>query len=436
MTAGAPLQLILRFTIPLFLGNAFQQLYNMADSIIVGKYVGAKALAAVGSTGTIMFLVLGIAMGMTTGFSVMTSQYYGAKNNQYVRYSVTNGIIMSLLFGILLTLVSLFIMPTLLHLMNTPDDIYPEALIYIRIICLGTIATLFYNLFSSFLRAIGNSKVPLFFLVFSACLNIILDLILIIGLKLGVSGAASATVISQGVAALLCAVFIITKVDVLRPNSNDWHLEKNCCIKQLSIGIPMSLETGITASGTLIMQTALNVYGTLSIAGSTAAYKVINLMTQGLYSIGQTMASYSGQNFGANDISRIKSGTRSAMFLCIIYSLVTASIGAVFLEPIIQLFFSDAVSITDIMPWAVIAHHECAAAYITLGAIFVYRNTLQGCGYSVQAMAMGVFELAARISMAVLSIHVHSYPLAIAADAAAWVTAGILGYILYRKLIV
>ncbi|MBR1628159.1 MAG: MATE family efflux transporter [Lachnospiraceae bacterium] len=435
MTTGRPMGLIFRFTVPLFLGNAFQQIYNMADSMIVGKFVSANALAAVGSTGTIMFLVLGIAIGLTTGFSVMTSQYYGAGNSQGVHYSVTNGILMSIVFTLFLTAVSLFSMPGLLRLMNTPEDIFDDALRYISIICAGTVAIMFYNLFAAYLRAIGNSKTPLFFLVFSAILNILLDLLFIVSFHMGVAGAALATVAAQGLSAVLCAIYIYRHVDALRPDKTDWHFVGTCAAKQLSIGIPMALETGITASGTLIMQAALNIYGTLSIAGSTAAYKVINFLSQGLYSLGQTMASYAGQNFGSGKIERIWSGTKAAMVLVIIYSLSAAGLGVVFLPHLISLFFSGDVSLAEVLPWAKIAHHECALFYPFLGAIFVYRNTLQGCGFSVQAMAMGVFELGARICMALLSMHIHSYPLAIGADPSAWLAAGTLGYILYRYLL-
>lgn len=435
LTKGRPFELILKFTIPLFLGNTFQQLYNMADSVIVGKFVGAGALAAVGSTGTIMFLVLGIVIGMTTGFSVMTSQYFGAGDRQLIRYSVTGGIIMSIIFGLIVMAVSITFMPRLLDIMNTPEDIYNDALTYIDIICAGTLATLFYNLFAAYLRAIGNSRVPLFFLVFSACLNVLLDLLLIIGFKMGVAGAATATVLSQGISAVLCAIYIYRSVELLRPKASDWRIYPPCCKKQLLIGIPMALETGITASGTVIMQTALNVYGTMSIAGSTAAYKIINFMTQGLYSLGQTMASYAGQNFGAHDIPRIVEGTRAAMKINIVYSLITAVLGIAFLSTVIRIFFSGDVSMEEVLPWAQIAIYECGAMYIPLGMIFVYRNTLQGCGYSMQAMTMGIVELVARICMALISIRIMSYPLAIAADAFAWVTAGVYGWILYRLIL-
>ena len=192
MTEGKPFGMILKFTVPLFLGNVFQQLYNMIDSVIVGKYVGANALAAVGSTGTIFFLVIGLAMGMASGFTVMTSQYFGADDEDGVRYSVTNGIIMSVIVSILLTTISIAVMPTLLSLMNTPAEIYDDAYSYIVIICEGTVAIIFYNLFSSLMRAIGNSRLPLYFLIFSACTNVVLDIVFIIAFRWGGPGGLAA----------------------------------------------------------------------------------------------------------------------------------------------------------------------------------------------------------------------------------------------------
>ena len=197
MTKGRPLPVILKFMLPLIIGNIFQQLYNMADTIIVGRYVGADALAAVGSTGTIMFLTVGFSQGITAGFSVLTAQRFGAKDTEGVKISVANGILLSLIFTVIISSLSLLGMRPLLKLMNTPDNIFQDAYTYIMIISAGIIATIFYNLFSSYLRAVGNSKIPLVFLVFSAALNVILDLVLIINFKMGVAGAALATIISQ-----------------------------------------------------------------------------------------------------------------------------------------------------------------------------------------------------------------------------------------------
>ena len=226
MTKGRPLPVILKFTIPLIIGNVFQQLYNMVDTIIVGRYVGADALAAVGSTGTIMFLLTGFSQGITAGFSILISQRYGAKDENGVKRAVANGIFLSIFFTLLLTFSCLFLMKLLLTVMNTPENIFDDAYSYIMIITAGIVANIFYNLLSAYLRAVGNSKVPLFFLVFSACLNVILDLFFIIRLHMGVSGAAWATNLAQAISAVLCAIYIWCKIPDLKPQRNQWKLSR------------------------------------------------------------------------------------------------------------------------------------------------------------------------------------------------------------------
>ena len=207
---------VVAFAIPLFLGNLFQQLYNMVDTIIVGRYVGADALAAVGSTGTIMFLLTGFSQGITAGFAILISQRYGAHDADGVKQAVANGTLLSVLFTLFLTCSCLFLMKPLLTIMNTPDNIFADAYSYIMIITAGIVANIFYNLLSAFLRAVGNSKVPLFFLVFSACLNVLLDLFFIIQLHMGVAGAAWATNLAQAISAVLCAIYIWCKIPELK----------------------------------------------------------------------------------------------------------------------------------------------------------------------------------------------------------------------------
>ena len=242
MTKGRPLPVILKFTIPLIIGNVFQQLYNMVDTIIVGRYVGADALAAVGSTGTIMFLLTGFSQGITAGFSILISQRYGAKDENGVKRAVANGIFLSIFFTLLLTFSCLFLMKLLLTVMNTPKNIFDDAYSYIMIITAGIVANIFYNLLSAYLRAVGNSKVPLFFLVFSACLNVILDLFFIIRLHMGVSGAAWATNLAQAISAVLCAIYIWCKIPDLKPQRNQWKLSRIDTKNQLAAGIPMALH--------------------------------------------------------------------------------------------------------------------------------------------------------------------------------------------------
>lgn len=433
MTEGNPMGIILRFMLPLFLGNVFQQLYNMADSIIVGNFVGPSALAGVGSTGTIMFFVNGIVIGMTTGFSVLTSQKYGAGNEEETRRSVANGIILAAIVSLVMIMISLAVMPGLLRLMNTPDSIYTEAYTYITIICAGSFATMYYNLFSSYMRAIGNSRIPLYFLIFSACLNVVLDLFFIIVFHWGVAGAARATILSQGISALLCLVYIMKKVPVLRPHRKHWRLNVDDSKNQLAIGIPMAAQFGITASGTMVMQSAINRFEE-AIAVYTAANKFQSLLMQGGISMGQTMASYAGQNYGAGDLGRINQGTKDAFKIMVVYSILTGAIAILFLPNILQLFFSAETDIRALLPWARPYIYQCVVCYIPLGMIFIYRNTMQGCGYGIEALTMGFVELAARSGTAILSMKMNSYPLAVACDPMAWLTAGIYGFILYLSV--
>ena len=436
MTQGNPLPIILKFTLPLLIGNMFQQLYNMADTIIVGHFVGEDALAAVGSTGTIMFLVLGFATGMSSGFTVLTSQKFGAKDEAGTRKSVTNAIFLSSVLIIFMTVVSLAFMKPLLKWMNTPDNIFADAYTYISIICIGTIASVFYNLFSAFLRAVGNSKIPLVFLVFSALLNVVLDLFFIINLKMGVAGAAWATDLSQGISAILCLIYIYKKVPSLKPQKQDWKFEWHYASHQLSVGIPMALQFGITASGTIVMQSAINMFGSVAVAGVTAASKVQSLVTQGMVAMGQTMASYTGQNYGKMELDRIKKGVKCAISADIIYALISSVVVCLALPYLLKLFFAADVNIGEMLPWAKTYIYQCAVFYIPLSFIFVFRNTMQGCGYGLMPMLGGVVEFFARLAAALAAMQLGNFNLAVGCDPIAWVSACIFtwaGWIWVRK---
>ncbi len=431
MTQGRPLPIILRFTLPLLIGNVFQQLYNMADTIIVGQFVGAKALAAVGSTGTIMFLVLGFATGMSTGFTVLTSQKFGAKDYTATRISVSNAVTLSAVIVVIMTALSLLTMRPLLTIMNTPEDIFEQAYTYISIICAGTVASVYYNLFSSCLRAVGNSKVPLYFLVFSAVLNVFLDLFFIVVLKMGVAGAAGATVVSQAISAVLCVLYIYRKVPVLSPRGSDWQFHRGFAHHQLSIGLPMALQFGITASGTVIMQSAINIFGSSAVAAVTAASKVQGIVGQGMMAMGQTMAAYSGQNYGKMDLKRIREGVRGALIVDVIYSVVAGVLVVVFLPGMLGVFFTEGTNMAEVLPYAQIYIRQCAMFFIPLSVIFVFRNTMQGCGYGLLPMLGGVVELVARLVCAVLAVQLVNFNLAVGCDPFAWLCAGIYTGIAY-----
>ncbi len=439
MTKGSPMSIILKFTFTLLLGNIAQQLYNIVDTIIVGRYVNPLALAAVGSTGTIVFLVIGTSNGMVTGFAVVTSQKYGAMDSKGVKASVTNGFYLAMIVAAVLTTLSLAFMRPLLVLMNTPGDIFEYAYQYITTICCGIVFTILYNLCSSYMRAIGNSLMPLIFLICSAAMNVCLDLLFIIRFGLGTQGAALATVISQALAVIPCIIFIYAKMPALRPSKEDWKIDGRTIRQQLKLGIPMAIQYSITASGTMIMQSAFNTFDSIAVGAITAASKFQGIITQGMFTVGQTMAAFVGQNYGARNMKRIKQGVSSAVKIYIVYSIIAAVIVIFALPHVLWIFFdSEVVDVSLYIPWAQTYITECAVCYFFLSVIFIYRNTIQSVGYAGIATLLGLVELCARMITSFYSIKVHNYYIAVASDPFAWIAAGIAGMVIaafiFRKI--
>lgn len=422
MTVGKPMKMILDFTIPVFIGNVFQQFYNMMDAIIVGKFVGTKGLAAVGSTGTIMFLIIGCLTGLTAGFTVLTSQKYGAGKMQEMRQTVGNAVILCLVISVLMTAVSMLGMNWLLHFMNTPDDIFADAYAYIMVICGGIFAQVLYNILASILRALGNSKTPLYFLILAALLNIVLDLVFIIALHMGVAGAAWATIISQGVSGVLCLVYIVKCVPELKMTADDWKFRWNIAQKQIAVGIPMGLQYSITAIGTMMVQSALNILGSYAVAAFTAGNKIENIFTQAYVAIGTTMATYNAQNIGARKLERVRQGFNSAHIIGIIYALVTGVIIFTVGKYLAYLFISD--NAAEVIPMVDIYVKCVAVFFIPLHFVNALRNGIQGMGYGLLPMLAGVAELAGRGITAMIAASKHSYFGACMASPVAWVLAG------------
>ena len=433
MTVGNPTKIILNFTLPIFIGNVFQQFYNMADAVIVGKFVGTKALAAVGSTGTIMFLIYGFVVGMTAGFTVLTAQKFGAGDLPAMRRTVAGASILSLIIGLILTAAFMLLMKPWLHLMNTPSDIYTDAYAYIMIISGGILAQMLYNLLASILRALGNSKVPLYFLIFSALLNIALDLFFIIVFHMGAAGAAIATIISQVVSGLLCLVYIIKKVPILHMTREDWHPEGALLKRQMQIGIPMALQYSITAIGTMMVQSSLNILGSTLVAAFTAASKIEQVVTQAYVALGTTIATYGAQNMGAGNIPRIRKGFRSSTIIGIVYSFAAAALVMTVGKYMSYLFVSEDVAlIID----SVDIYLKCVGAFfIPLTIVNIYRNGIQGLGYGLLPMMAGVAELIGRGVVAVIAARQHSYLGVCLASPAAWVLAAALLLVMYFYIV-
>ncbi len=433
MTKGSPTRIILGFTLPLFLGNVFQQFYNMADTIIVGQFVGTGALAAVGSTGTIMFLITGFATGLGTGFTILTAQRFGAGDMKGMRRSVFTAAVLTVIVSVLVTAVSVIFMHPLLDLMQTPADIYDDAYAYIIVIMWGLAAQMLYNLLSALLRAIGNSKMPLYFLILAAVLNVILDLVFIINFKMGTAGAAYATVISQGISGLLCLLYIVKAVPIFRLSRRDMVMDGRMMAEQLKVGLPMALQFSITAIGSIMVQTSLNMLGSTLVAAYTAAGKIEQILTQAYTALGTAMANYSAQNVGAGDIPRIRQGFRAATIWGGVYSVVAGVLVMTVGKYLTYLFVSeDAAMLLD----SVDLYLKCIGFFfIPLNIVNAYRNGLQGLGYGLLPMTAGVAELAGRGVIAVISARYSSYFGICMAGPAAWVLAGGLLVVLYFYIV-
>lgn len=429
MTSGSPMKIILWFTLPIFIGNVFQQFYNMADAVIVGKFVGNNALAAVGSTGTIMFLINGFVIGMTAGFTVLTAQKFGAGDERGIRKSVTGAAWLSLIVGLILTAAFMVFMKPLLTLMNTPADIFDDAYAYIMIISGGILAQMLYNLLASILRALGNSRVPLYFLILSAVLNIVLDLVFVIVFQMGAAGAAVATIISQGVSGLLCLVYIGKKVQLLRMTKEDWKPQTTLLSAQLKVGIPMALQYSITAIGTMMVQSSLNILGSTLVAAYTAAGKIEQVVTQAYIAMGTTMATYGAQNMGAGDVPRIRQGFKACTIIGIVYSFIAAAFVMTAGKYMTYLFVSEDVG--TIMN-SVDIYLKCVGIFfIPLAVVNIYRNGIQGLGYGLLPMTAGIAELIGRGVVAVIAAGQRSYLGVCLASPAAWILAGGLLIVMY-----
>lgn len=433
MTKGRPFSLVIKFIIPLIIGNVFQQFYNMVDTIIVGRFVGVQALAAVGATGTIMFLIIGFMQGLTTGFTVLTSQRYGAGDMEAMKHSVGVAAWLSVIITAVMTVISVAGMDWLLTVMRTPKDIYAMSRTYIVIICMGMGCNILYNLLASVLRAVGNSKVPLYFLIVSAVTNIFLDLLFIVVFKMGVAGAALATVIAQGLSGVLCLLYMGKKVPVLKLERRHVRFDSHVAKLELFVGLPMAVQFSITAVGTIIVQAALNMLGSTVVAAYTAASKVEQVVTQPFAAMGMTMATYAGQNRGINAYDRIRQGAKTAFLMSGVYAAFIYVVCIFSMPYLVRLFVSE--NLAQIQGYAQTYIIICGSCFLFLGVIFIYRNVLQGCGFALMPTLGGVMELISRCVAAGVAAHFYSYKGVCTANALAWVSAGMFLWIAYRRLL-
>ncbi len=415
---------ILRFCGPMVLGNLLQQLYNMVDTAIVGRCLGSDALAGVGATSSISFLVIGFATGMCTGFSIPASQAFGAGDYQTMRRYIANAYFLSAVIAAALTIVTTTLVGPILRLMQTPDEIYADSYAYIRTIFAGIAASILYNLLAALLRSVGDSKSPLFFLGISSVLNIVLDLVFMLVLHAGVFGAGIATVIAQGVSGLLCLFYLYKKFDVMRFQKGELRLHVQAIIRLLTIGMPMAFQFSITAIGSIILQVSVNSLGTIAVTAVAAAQKIWAIFTGPMESIGLTMATFCGQNLGAQKRTRIRSGIYRSIQISMCYCIGVIVL-LYFAGRYFAYLFLDS-SETEIIDLVVQYLRVSSACCPALGVLFILRNGLQGMGYRLMPLFGGVSELFARAFVCFVFVPIYGYAAAIFASPVAWMTADVL----------
>lgn len=434
MTSGKPIKLIWNFTIPLLIGNLFQQLYNMADTFIVGRTIGVHALASVGSTGSIIFLILGFANGLTAGLAIPLAQRYGAKDYLGVKRSFYVSILISAVVAILLTILSMVFCRQILEVMQTPAEIIDGAYDYLMVIFAGIFSSMAFNLLSNIFRSIGDAKTPLYFLVIACIMNIILDIVFIAGFGMGVEGAGYATVLSQIFSALACILYIWKKIPILRLNSKDFFAESSDVREHVRISFPMAFQSSIIAIGAIIIQITLNQLGATAVAAYTAAQKIDQVAILPMMSFGVTMATFVAQNYGAKKYDRIWRGVRDCIKLSLTFAISVGIILNLFSPIFIRAFVG--VGHEEVVELGAIYFITNGTMYSLLSLLFIYRYTLQGVGKTFTPTIAGIMELCMRAFAAVVLSNLYGYTGATMANPLAWLGSLIplmIAYYLFKN---
>ena len=393
MTKGDEVSHIIRFTLPMLIGNIFQQFYNLIDAIVVGKYVGANALAAVGACASLNFLFFSVCMGLSVGIGIIISQYFGAKKEEQVKRAIANLTYVIGVSGIIMSILGAVFARQVLQLLNTPPEVLEDSVSFLRIASGGMIAIAAYNAVAAILRALGDSRTPLIFLVVSCAINVVLDLIFVLKFGLGVSGTASATVISQACAALGCVVFALLKNPYFKLKKKHWKISHSIIIKCIKIGVPVAAQSSLIAVSLVALQSVVNGFGEIAVAAYTATSRVEQLIQQPFNSLGAALSTFAGQNMGANELDRVKKGYHKSILIVAGFSflaLLAAQFGG---QAIMEVFVKDE---------AVISLGERAIkitsyAYFPLGMIYITRGILNGTGDAFYSMINGFVEVAGRV---------------------------------------
>lgn len=431
MTTGSPAKHIIRFALPLLVGNLFQQLYNMVDSLIVGNYVGADALAAVGACGSMNFLFFSLCAGLATGIGIIVAQFYGAKDEKSIRNTIANSVYVLCGSAILVSVLGILLSPALLRLLQTPDSIIGDAILYMRTTCAGIIAIALYNGVASILRALGDSKTPLYFLVVASIINVVLDLLFVLQFNWGVFGVAFATIIAQAVSAITCIIYAYIKVPFFRLTKEQLRPQKDIIRRSFVLGVPLALQNSMIAVSCMALQGVVNTFGETVMAAYTIIGRVEQIVQQPYGSLSAAITTYTGQNIGAGETERVKQGYRQAVIMVLVFSLLLIPVSFLFGEQIIGAFVKEA----DVIAIGTKGLWINSLFYFGLGMIYVPRALLNGAGDTGFAMLNGATEVAGRIvySQILTRIPFLGYWGIWLTTGATWATTAIVCVIRYKK---
>ncbi len=393
MTVGNPAGHIVRFTLPLLLGNLFQQFYNMVDSIVVGNFVGADALAAVGACGSMNFLFFSLSSGLAIGIGIIVAQFFGAGDEKNVRNTIANSIYVLGIAAITVSILGILLCPAILKLLQTPDSIIGDSIIYMRTTCAGILFIATYNGVAAILRALGDSKTPLYFLIVSSVINVVLDLLFVLIFQWSVFGVALATIIAQAVSAITCIIYAYKKIEYFRLTKEQLQIQPQIVVNSFKIGVPIALQNSMIAVSCMVLQGVVNTFGETIMASYTIIGRIEQIVQQPFSSLGAALTTYSGQNMGAGKTERVKKGFRQATLMVLIFSVCMIPIAYIFGEQIIGIFVKEA-EVIEIGSKALRINSLC---YFGLGMIYVPRAVLNGCGDTNFAMINGLTEVVCRV---------------------------------------
>ena len=431
MTKGNELKLLLKFAVPMLIGNIFQQLYNMADSIIVGNAEGKNAFAAIGATGSINFLFFSICSGLSVGIGILISQYFGAKNEQNVKKSIANSVYIIAVSGIIMSIISVVFARPILMLLDTPEVILDDAVIYMQIVCGGLVAVAAYNAIASILRALGDSKTPLVFLVVACIINIILDLVFVLGLQMGVAGAAIATIIAQATSAIGCIIYAVRKFPYFNLQKEHRKVDKKIIKQCVRIGVPLAMQSSLIAFSLIFLQKVINGFGEDVVAAFSASNRIEQLVQQPYASLSAAIATFTGQNIGAGQIERVKKGFHKSILVIAIFSLVMLILAYLFGTKIIWLFVKE----EKVIELGAKALRITSLFYFPLGMIYISRSLLNGAGDTTASMINGVAEVVGRVLFPTVLISIPFIGVwgIWLTTGLTWLITGLAGFLRYKQ---